>query len=472
MATLPSSQADFPALRNDHQIYVDKTEFLYKLVTSRNPYFLSRPRRFGKSLLVSTLEAILQGKRELFEGLWISGRDSDYHWRQRPVINLSLTGVDTESASTVKESLNGSLTRSAENVGLTLRGSNPSDSFSFLIWDLHRKHNYTKVAILIDEYDAPILSKIEQFKLANEIREVLKGFYGVLKATEKYWDFVFITGVTKFTRASIFSTLNNLKDLTLKPEFSTICGFTESEFDKYFSEFLEDSLVDLKVGGWLAQEGTATDFRKMIFDLYDGYSWDGKVKVLNPWSVISCLDQRRLGNFWFTSGGTPTFLLKLMSHLPDKFEYLTKDKSISDDLNVIDVDFESIELTTIMFQSGYLTVRTDVEPNRSLFRLDYPNLEVRASLLPLLLNMDKMSIKDPLVQLEQGQALLAAFLDIDPERFAAAFSVVLSNYPSTKQARNEYHKLSLYHAFTLDGQRMELVPPTGDGRQIEGGLRY
>ncbi|MDR2141316.1 MAG: AAA family ATPase, partial [Deltaproteobacteria bacterium] len=262
MNLLPVGVADFQEIRESGYIYADKTEFLYNLLKYRRPFFLSRPRRFGKSLLVSTIKAILRGQRELFKGLWID--QSDYDWQPYPVLHLSLSAVRTDSVATVNNTLLSKVKNIADAEGLlSIQESTPESFFEALIKGLHTKYGQ-KPAILIDEHDAPILSKITEPSLAAGIRDTLKLFYSVMKDMEEFRGFTFITGVTKFAQTPIFSGRNNLADLTLNRRYANICGFTIDEFDTLFQDRLEESLEELKEFGEIDQTDTAVDLRRKI----------------------------------------------------------------------------------------------------------------------------------------------------------------------------------------------------------------
>jgi hypothetical protein len=469
MRELPPFLSDFAEIRTMDYVYVDKTEFLYNLIKKSNPYFLSRPRRFGKSLLVSTLEAILSGQRELFKGLWIDG--ADYDWTPRPFISLSLYSAFGGTQESFERNMMASLRQAGQPYGIQVPDGDPVSAFRLLITDLYFKFNDAsvktykgnKVAILIDEYDAPIFNELERPTNAEAVRRTLKAFYGVLKDTQKYWKFAFITGITKFTKTSIFSPFAIFKDLTLRNDCAAICGFTHEEFDESFSEILDASLDKFKANGFLPSEATTVDLRERMLELYDGYSWDGQTRVLNPWSVINCLDEARLGNYWFNSGGSPEFLVKLVERYPEKFAYLRPDKPIDPELNAIDIDVEKMDPPVVMFETGYLTVRTDVKSPGSKLLLDYPNLEVRASLLPLLLSLEK-PLEEPFALLNQAKETWAAMLAKDPERFSAAFSAFLGNIRPDPRMRYEfYYKMSLFFCLAMVGIYADQEVPSGDG---------
>jgi hypothetical protein len=266
MKELPVSIANFSEISQENYLYADKTEFLYNLVRFKKPYFLSRPRRFGKTLLISTLEAIFEGRRDLFKGFWIDG--SNYDWTPYPVIHLSLNSNTIINPEALDQSLSYDLLEIADTAQVKLRGNNAVDLLKSLIrrlytQDANKKENKQNkgVVVLIDEYDLPIINYITDDLMANAMRMFLKNFYGVLKGEGKYLRFIFITGVTKFAKISLFSELNNLADLTLNDNFATICGFTVSEFDSLFSEHLTGSLAKFKTKSWLDQEATVDDLR-------------------------------------------------------------------------------------------------------------------------------------------------------------------------------------------------------------------
>ncbi|MDR1656509.1 MAG: AAA family ATPase, partial [Deltaproteobacteria bacterium] len=317
MLLLPLGVENFEKIRGFQEgkktepehIYADKTGLLYNLLNTKSPYFLSRPCRFGKSLLIDTLDNILRGRRELFEGLQIY--KSNYDWKPYPVIRLSLAAIDTESVRTLKSDLIAELQAIADRENLTLRGSTPPAVFKSLFEKLYSKYD-REVAVLIDEYDAPILSKLHQPKLADKIRECLRIFYLVLKDKASQRGFTFITGVTKFAQASIFSSLNNLVDITLDEQYASICGFTEDEFNSLFPEYMEVMLERLKARSNKPPEYTLTNLYDAIKDWYDGYTWDGQTKVFNPWSILCAFQKNRFGDYWSKTGGIPSFLVNLV----------------------------------------------------------------------------------------------------------------------------------------------------------------
>jgi hypothetical protein len=455
MTLLPLGVVDFARLRQRGCLYADKTRIFYDLVTQHTPFFLSRPRGFGKSLLLSALEAILRGRRELFEGLWIDG--SDYDWAQYPVIRLSLAGLATDSVDALERGMSLALGAIAEREGLTLQDSHPLNAFVGLIDDLHYKY-HQKVAILIDDYDAPVLENLANSKLADEIRRSLTSFYGIIKGVEAERGFILFTGVGQFAMG--FLAPNNLYDLTLDDEYAAICGFTIEEFDSLFRVVLEDRLEDFKSRSNLPLDATVADLRGRILEMYGGYSWDGETRVLNPWSTLKCLDRGKLSNYWFQSDSS-TFLDDLIKRKTPDYDYLSKDYTFIDGYNAMEVD--ELEPADLMFHSGCLTVKSF--SGADFFNLNFPNLEVRASLLPWLMSIDRRLLAEPLEQAASAKAMLAASLARDAEGLAAAFGSFLAIIPS-KLHRPEpsFYRTAFFMAMALAGQPVAMGKAASEER--------
>lgn len=327
----PIGIQSFEEIRTGNYYYVDKTFFVAKLAYEGKYYFLSRPRRFGKSLFVDTLKQAFLGRKELFDGLYL---EKNWDWsKSYPIIHISFgTGV-TRDVSHLEETIDSILRKQEEIYGITLRERLLERRFLELVEKLRTKSG-EKVVVLVDEYDKPILDKIEDREKAVGIREVLKNFYSALKDADACIKFLFITGVSKFSKVSLFSGLNQLMDITLNPAYSTLCGYTQEEFEKVFGNELEDLSLE---GIW-----------------YDGYSFGGEETVYNPFDVLLYLAERRFRPYWFETG-TPTFLIKLLVeknfYIPDLEELRATEKL----LGSFDVDF--IEPENLLFQTGYLTVK-------------------------------------------------------------------------------------------------------------------
>ena len=365
MKKLPLGIQNFNEIVSNDYVYVDKTQYIYNLVNNAKYYFLSRPRRFGKSLLLDTISETFGGDRELFKGLWIY--DSDYEFKKHPVIRLDMSNISNESPEILKDSLMTSLTKRFESEKLETTVKIASDMFVQLIENLYEKYKQ-RVVVLIDEYDKPILDHITNIEIADANRQVLKGFYGILKSMDPYLRFTFITGVSKFTKTSIFSELNNLFDITLTEDYANICGVAEDDIDRYFGEYI----------GSLAEHGNFKkydDLKAEILAWYDGYSWDGKTKVINPFSLISFFMQKRFAGFWYASG-TPRFLVELIKKTPESYASI-RDWKITEDM-LDSVELDRISVGCMLFQTGYLTIK-DIPPTfgMPIYLLDIPNFEVR-----------------------------------------------------------------------------------------------
>jgi len=365
MKNLPVGVQHFKKIIKGDYVYIDKTQYIYNLINDAKYYFLSRPRRFGKSLLLDTIAEVFGGDRELFSGLWIY--ESNYEFVRHPAIRFDMSNMTTESPETLKESLVLELNARIKEEGLDIPEVHPADMFKVLIKGLCKKYG-KKVVVLIDEYDKPILDHLDDLKMAEANGRVLRGFYGILKSMDPFLRFTFFTGVTKFTKTSIFSELNNLFDITLTERYSDICGITIEDFDKYFQSHIE-YLSSLERFGHIG------DIRKKVLEWYDGYSWNGQTKVLNPFSLLSFFMQERFSAFWYASG-TPKFLVGLIKQNPVLYPQL-KNLEITEYM-LDSTELDKIVLEPLLFQTGYLTIKEILyEYLPPIYVLDIPNHEVR-----------------------------------------------------------------------------------------------
>ena len=353
---LPIGIQTFAKLRDDGHYYVDKTGYAVELAQSGNCYFLSRPRRFGKSLFLDTLKQMFEGKRSLFHGL---AADERWDWsRTHPVIRISLGGGVLKNRAALDERLGELLQDNQDRLGLSCTHTSLSGRFSQLIAQAHAQTGQTAV-VLVDEYDKPILDNITDSAVALDMREGLKDIYSVLKDADEHLRFVFITGVSKFSKVSLFSGLNHLKDITLDSRYSAICGYTDADVDTVF-----------------APELPGLD-REEIRRWYNGYNWLGE-GVYNPFDMLLLFDRREFKPYWFETG-TPTFLVKLLA----KAETFTPDigRLVATETLLSTFDVDNIPPEALMFQAGYLTIDHVWRiPGRMEVTLKYPNLEVQASL--------------------------------------------------------------------------------------------
>lgn len=353
---LPIGIQSFEVMRTDGFAYVDKTRFIARLVAAGKYYFLSRPRRFGKSLLVDTLDCAFSGRRKLFEGLWLASPESEWDWEQVcPVLRIDWT----ESAPKTPEAIDGAIGELfslwEKRWGVYAPGASPGSRMSSLVQQLNTKTG-AKVVVLVDEYDKPILDTLEDPALATAMRDRLRDLYGSLKSLDNYLEMVFVTGVSKFAKAGIFSGLNNLNDITLDAQWSALCGYREEDLDQVF-------------GSWLAGRD-----RDTIRSWYNGYSWGGE-SVYNPFDILLFLDKGEYRSFWFETG-TPTFLSKLMAEQTWSLPVLDSLSMGSEDLGSFDVG--RMRLEPLLFQTGYLTVKSVSSSGTrgTRYRLGFPNREV------------------------------------------------------------------------------------------------
>jgi Holliday junction resolvase-like predicted endonuclease len=361
-------------------LYVDKTEDIHRMITTDKIYFLSRPRRFGKSLLVNTLEAVFQAQKELFEGLYIYDK---WDWNEKfPVIHLDFGAESYSTVEELKLSLNDFVEGTAQDNKISLQKHTLPGKFNELIKKLCESTGQ-KVVVLIDEYDKPITDHLSNLKVMKANKTALHNFYQVLKATDKYIKFIFLTGVSKFSGLSVFSALNNIRDITLSKEYVSICGYTQDELEKYFTEHIDNFAR--------CENMSRQNLLNKIKKWYNGYSWDGETFVYNPFSTLLLFAEKEFDNYWFNTG-TPTFLIEL----------LKSRNRISPILGPVPVGskifkgYDPVTLNefSLLFQTGYLTIKdikdrgtdTDDDTKKKIYILDIPNLEVRDSFMEDLLS--------------------------------------------------------------------------------------
>ena len=365
---LPIGIQTFRTLRERDCYYVDKTAYVERLLDEGTHYFLSRPRRFGKSLFLDTLKELFEGSEELFEGLHIhAGHD----WSERhPVVRLSFGGSSFTEPAQLHANVMAQLEGVAEQHGVSARYATGPERFAHLLRTLHARAGQ-RVVVLVDEYDKPILDALERPQVARANRDYLRGLYGVIKDSDAHVRFAFLTGITKFSKVNLFSQLNNLTDLTLDPVYSSICGYTEGDLDAVFAP---------ELGGL---------DREQVREWYNGYSWRGNEKVYNPFDVLLLLRRREFAAHWFETG-TPAFLVDMLFERRVSSVSLGDMVSTGDLLSAFDVGgrsaAEHIGTEALLFQTGYLTITGEERlGGESLYRLDYPNREVRQSLNRVLL---------------------------------------------------------------------------------------
>ena len=357
----------FSELRKDDRLYIDKTEYIYRMAhTNSKYYFLSRPRRFGKSLLVTTIQSYFEGRKELFRGLAIEKLEKE--WTEYPVLHFDMSGGKHMGKEQLERYLADTLEEQEAKWGYRSDKVDPNIRLKDLIMTAHRKTG-RQVVILIDEYDAPMLDVAHETEQLDALRNVMRNFYSPLKAREAYLRFVFLTGITKFSQLSIFSELNNITNISMLDEYAGICGITAEELTQQMSPDID--MLAQKRG--LTREETIEKLKEH----YDGYHFSGESPdVFNPYSLLNCFAERRFGSYWFSSG-TPTYLINMMR----KFGTLPSDIAPTE-ADDSEFDAPTENMTTIMpllYQSGYITIK-DYNSDYNYYTLDVPNKEVKVGL--------------------------------------------------------------------------------------------
>ena len=447
---LPIGIQTFEKLRKGDYLYVDKTELVWKIAYTSTPYFLSRPRRFGKSLLLSTFEAYFEGKKELFEGLAIEKLETK--WEKHPVLHLDLNAEKYDSPERLYDILSRQLTLWEIQYGKGIDENTLSGRFSGVIRRAYEQTG-SSVVVLVDEYDKPLLQALGNDDLLDDYRKTLKAFYGVLKSTDRYLRFVFLTGVTKFSQVSVFSDLNQLQDITLWPDYGTLCGIT-------LQELLDTFQPEIKI---LAANNSISydDAVQRMRRLYDGYHFCiNSVGIFNPFSVLNVLKSKVFDNYWFQTG-TPTFLVEMLQETEyDLRTLLDGIKAPSSMFSEYRVD--SNNPIPLIYQSGYLTIK-DFDREFGNYLLQFPNDEVRYGFINFLVpfytgvrNSDQGFYIGKFVQ-ELRSGDYDAFLT----RLQAFFADF--NYELNEQTERHY-QVVFYIVFKLMGQFTDAEVRSARGR--------
>jgi Predicted AAA-ATPase/PD-(D/E)XK nuclease superfamily len=436
----PVGLQDFGGIRMSNYLYVDKTMHINNLLTSNKYYFLSRPRRFGKSLLISTLECVLKGKKDLFEGLYIYDK---WDFEEYPVIRISFSNIGYRTKG-LQKAISDMLIQIADQNAIVLKSEKDdiANGFDELIKALYEKYN-KNVVVLIDEYDKPIIDYLDQESIhkAHENRGVLKTFYSILKDAEPYLKLVFITGVSKFSQVSIFSDLNNLYDISMKKDYNDICGISQKELDSYFDKELEIYNRE-KIRLW-----------------YNGYRWhiDG-ARMYNPFSLMNFFSDGEYRNYWFSTG-TPTFIVDLSK--ANKFYDLQNIQANSLLLSSFDID--NLEAIPVLFQTGYLTLQS-YDSLFDMYNLDYPNHEVKSAFLQYLAK----SYMSTTIQEAQTmpQELIKALKNQQSDKLEKAINNAFAHipYPLWQKENEHFYHAIIHLLFSLLGVYIQSEVHTKDGR--------
>lgn len=420
MKKLPIGIYNFSEIVTEGYYYVDKSYYVHQLALAGKYYFLSRPRRFGKSLFLDTLKCAFEGRRELFEGLYL---DNSWDFEQTyPVLSISFAGGRFYDLMNLNDNIEEILTLNASRLGLELKGKTINGRFKNLIVDTVNKFG-SRIVILVDEYDKPILDNLEDVQMAEEMRDGLKNFYSVLKDSDAYIKFCFITGVSKFSRVSIFSDLNNLEDISLNPDMGAICGYTQSELEFIFADQIS----------WVNLED--------LSQWYNGYNFLGQENVYNPFDVLLFFKKKQFGSYWFETA-TPSFLVRLLRekrfYLPDLEGTEVSESAISA------MSMDTLFPETVLFQSGYLTIDQvrQMGPRR-YYRLSFPNLEVRLGFTDALLAGYTQS---PTSLAGVQNRMYQALENKDMEQIESSFKSIFSSIPLEWYTNNNMDQYEGYYA--------------------------
>ncbi|MBF0405802.1 MAG: AAA family ATPase [Candidatus Riflebacteria bacterium] len=445
---LSLGRQEFAKVINGNCIYVDKTQHVYQLLNTGNAYFISRPRRFGKSLLVNTLKELFSGSKELFRGLWIENK---IDWKVRPVIQIDFSRMDYKDVD-LRSAINSYLGKTAEQFEIILNENTNKNRFLELIRLLYEKHG--PVVILIDEYDKPIIDYLENFDQAEANRDILKNFYSCLKGLDNYIHFLFITGVSKFSKVSIFSDLNHLEDLTVGTNFAKLFGYTLEEINIYFDDYLQALEKEFSI--------SRTELIAQMQKKYNGYSWDGKNSVYNPFSLQRFLKEQSFKNYWFATG-TTTFLvnrLKKMQKPPEELNEILVTEAFFDRF-----ELRSLDIVSLLFQTGYLTIK-HYDRSMETYLLGFPNEEVENSFLNNLLEVYCNKVQSELSPIIIN--LRSSIMNPNPEELVNSFKRLYAGIPYddfiSESAVEGIFRSNAYLALKILGVYVQAEVHTNKGR--------
>jgi hypothetical protein len=434
---LPIGISDFKKLREGGYVYVDKTEYIYRLIKEGSGYyFLSRPRRFGKSLLLSTIEYLFKGERELYKGLYIEDK---WEWEEKyPVVRIDFGDTQVRSTEELEKELKAIIIEAGKVYGYKYNEEYTINRNLRLLTEKIYEVSKKRVIILIDEYDKPVLDNIEKKEEAEKIREALKGFYITLKGVDKYIRFMLITGVSRFSKVSLFSGLNQLEDISLSKEYGNICGYTQEELKKNFKEYLEGVNLE-EVREW-----------------YNGYNFLGE-KVYNPFDILLYLKSRVYKNYWYETGKTE-FLFKLLKKRDYKLPFLNKEYYTNEILEKFDIEYIRIE--ALMYQTGYLTIKEVKKiEEEEVYVLDYPNKEVRQSF-----NRELLYYITGEYQSDRTSKLKIALIEEDMEEIRRQIEIFLETISYEVLKNENVYQVAIYGLMYGLGYEVEIEDRTIKGR--------
>ncbi len=449
----PIGIQSFSEIRERGFVYVDKTEYIHQLVDNGKYYFLSRPRRFGKSLLISTIHEYFNGRRNLFEGLAIT--KYPHEWKKYPVLHLDFIGTDYSNPEGLNDILDSTFSKWEKEYGLEQTSTQLGVRFGEIIKNTYDKTG-SHVVILIDEYDKALLDAVDNSELQEKFRNTLRGVYGNLKKMDKYIEFAMLTGITKFGKLSIFSDLNNLNDISLDRRYAVICGISAEELKLYFNSGVENFAYHFGK--------TLDEAYEILKSNYDGYHFspENLVDIYNPYSLISALDSASLREFWFVTG-TPRFLVKMIQNAYLPLQELNNIEASTKDISSVSLSFDD-SLVPLLYQSGYLTIKS-VDPYTGLLNLGYPNVEVEKGFLD-----DLMKIYFPKANRGTTFSIGKFYKDVQegrPEDFMLRLQGLFADFNSdalTLMDLEQHYQDIIFLLFKLLGFRTHVEYKTASGR--------
>ncbi len=453
LPNLPVGESSFKTIRENQNIYVDKTRHIFRIIDEGKYYFLSRPRRFGKSLTISTLKCLFQGKQDLFTDLWIE-KNTEWEWKEYPVILIDFNQISHDTPNSFKLGLESSLKNLGRLYGVQLRESLLKEQFKELILSLYQKTGMP-VVILMDEYDKPLIDHLgrgeDALQIAMANRDILRYFMGVIKGGDvvPVLRFVFITGVSSFSQVSIFSELNNLDDLTMSESCADMFGYTREELESYFMPYIRQ----------LARKAGTSEAQVMqaLASYYNGYRFSKRdVRVYNPFSVLTALKRKKIANYWFKTG-TPTFLINLL-HEADWYLPDIENMQATEGLFSV-YDIEHLQIEALLFQTGYVTIK---EIRGNLYNFGYPNQEVKTAFLENLFRS-----YTPNVRGSSRFAMLSDYLQInDLNNFIETVKAIYASIPYTLEIQRDeaYFHTLFYLMVSASGVKTQSEVLTCKGR--------
>ena len=445
----PIGIQSFEKIRQGGYVYVDKTDLIYKIAKTGQYYFLSRPRRFGKSLLLSTMEAYFRGRKELFDGLAVASLEKD--WTEYPVLHLDLGGANYSDMDALKEKLGRQLNDLESEYGVVRKYKTLPVRFETIIEAAYRKTG-RQVVILVDEYDKPVIDNLDRPELHDKMRETLRGFYGVMKSKDAFIRFGFLTGVTKIGKMSVFSDLNNPKDISMDSRYTDICGVSETDLTDCFAE----SVRELAEANGLSEE----ECRQKLALMYDGYHFcEDSTGVYNPFSLLNTFDSLKFREYWFETG-TPSFLVKVMKNT--SYDITSLSEQEADSSLLTDIGSAFLNPVPLLYQSGYLTIK-GYDEDFQMYRLGFPNREVKHGFLNYLMPYyTPVGSETPMMLISR---MTRDIRSGNPEGFMARLDALFArtDYQIQGDCEKDF-QYAMYIIIELMGEYVETERTTSDGR--------